>query len=169
MDVTSTTGSWQATRQQILIRDNYRCVSCATPVKSAEADVHHLLPRSMGGTDDLSNLVTLCDGCHAAHHPNLAGGLARRVIERWAVRLARWLDAQSVTTEATINFGPALRLFGLQRFRQGQLPIVLAALSGKSVLVVSPTGSGKTLCFQLPAVPPPGSHPGRQPIEDAHV
>jgi ATP-dependent DNA helicase RecQ len=106
----------------------------------------------MGGTDDLSNLVTLCDGCHAAHHPNLAGGLARRVIERWAVRLARWLDAQSVTTEATTNFGPALRLFGLQRFHQGQLPIVLAALSGKSILVVSPTGSGKTLCFQLPAV-----------------
>ncbi|WP_240545250.1 HNH endonuclease [Sinorhizobium fredii] len=46
----------------------------------------------MGGTDEPSNLVTLCDGCHAAHHPNLAGGLARRVIERWAMRLARWLD-----------------------------------------------------------------------------
>jgi ATP-dependent DNA helicase RecQ len=117
-----------------------------------EADIHHLLPRSMGGTDELSNLVTLCDGCHAAHHPNLAGGLARRVIEKWAVRLARWLDTDGQVSEGVGNFGPALRLFGLDRFRQGQLPIVLAALSGKSVLVVSPTGSGKTLCFQLPAV-----------------
>jgi ATP-dependent DNA helicase RecQ len=117
-----------------------------------DADVHHLLPRSMGGTDEMSNLVTLCDGCHASHHPNLAGGLARRALERWAFRLARWLDRSGSLVEASGNFGPALRLFGVQRFRSGQLSIVLAALSGKSVLVVSPTGSGKTLCFQLPAV-----------------
>ncbi|THF58198.1 RecQ family ATP-dependent DNA helicase [Ollibium composti] len=146
------TDPWQETRRQVLQRDDYRCVSCSTSVKSAEADIHHLLPRSMGGTDELSNLVTLCDGCHASHHPNLAGGLARRVIERWAVRLARWLDTDGQVAEGVGNFGPALRLFGLDRFRQGQLPIVLAALSGKSVLVVSPTGSGKTLCFQLPAL-----------------
>lgn len=106
----------------------------------------------MGGSDELSNLVTLCDGCHAAHHPNLAGGLARRVIERWAMRLARWLDEEARALESDMNFGPALRLFGASHFRGGQLPIVLAALAGKSILVVSPTGSGKSLCFQLPAL-----------------
>ncbi|RUW85015.1 RecQ family ATP-dependent DNA helicase [Mesorhizobium sp. M1E.F.Ca.ET.063.01.1.1] len=139
-------------RQRVLQRDGYCCLSCGIKLKSADADVHHLLPRSMGGTDEMSNLVTLCDGCHASHHPNLAGGLARRAIERWAVRIAKWLDREGVVTEAAGNFGPALRLFGLERFRHGQLPIILAALSGKSILVVSPTGSGKTLCFQLPAV-----------------
>ena len=144
--------SWSEIRQQVLQRDGYRCVSCGTPLKSSDADIHHLLPRSMGGADELSNLVALCDGCHATHHPTLAGGLARRVMERWAIKLAKWLDRDGVVTEATGNFGPALRLFGLERFRHGQLPIVLAALSGKSVLVVSPTGSGKTLCFQLPAI-----------------
>ncbi|MER8764745.1 HNH endonuclease [Mesorhizobium sp. M0012] len=127
-------------------------MSCGRGLKSREADVHHLLPRSMGGSDELSNLVTLCDGCHASHHPNLAGGLARRALERWAIAIARWLDREGTISEASGNFGPALHLFGLQRFRSGQLPIVLAALSGKSVLVVSPTASGKTLCFQLPAV-----------------
>lgn len=152
MDQPIAAGSWHDIRLQVLRRDNYRCVSCSTPVKSAQADVHHLLPRSMGGTDELANLVTLCDGCHAVHHPNLAGGLARQIIERWAVRLARWLDTEGQVSEGATNFGPVLRLFGINRFRQGQLPIVLAALSGKSVLVVSPTGSGKTLCFQLPAV-----------------
>jgi ATP-dependent DNA helicase RecQ len=40
----------------------------------------------------------------------------------------------------------------LERFRDGQLPVVEAALCGQSVLVVSPTGFGKTLCFRLPAV-----------------
>ncbi|MBX4883832.1 RecQ family ATP-dependent DNA helicase [Rhizobium bangladeshense] len=106
----------------------------------------------MGGSDELSNLVTLCDGCHAAHHPNLAGGLARRAIERWSMRLARWLDNDARPLEPGMNFGPVLRLFGVSHFRGGQLPIVLAALTGKSVLVVSPTGSGKSLCFQIPAL-----------------
>ena len=142
---------WDLTRRQVMLRDAFRCTSCKVSLGN-DADVHHLLPRSMGGADDLSNLVTLCDGCHAAHHPNLATGLARRAIERWAVRLARWLDWSGVVVEESGNFGPALRLFGAQRFRRGQLSVVLAALSGKSVLVVSPTGSGKTLCFQLPAV-----------------
>ena len=96
----------------------------------------------MGGTDELSNLITLCDGCHAAHHPTLQGGLARRVLEKWAIRLAKWLDHEGAVVERTESFGPILRLFGVDRFRHGQLAIVLAALSGKSVLVVSPTGSG---------------------------
>jgi ATP-dependent DNA helicase RecQ len=74
------------------------------------------------------------------------------MIERWAVRLARWLETEGRTLEAASNLGPALRLFGLHRFREGQLAIILAALSGKSILLVSPTGSGKTLCFQLPAL-----------------
>jgi ATP-dependent DNA helicase RecQ len=143
--------TWETIRRQVLHRDGFRCVSCGE-LLGQDADVHHLLPRSMGGTDEMSNLVTLCDGCHASHHPNLAGGLARRTLERWAFRLARWLDRSGSLIEASGNFGPVLRLFGVQRFRSGQLSIVLAALSGKSVLVVSPTGSGKTLCFQLPAV-----------------
>jgi len=149
---TTPDAGWSGIRQQVLLRDGHRCLSCSMEVTSAEADIHHLLPRSMGGGDELSNLVTLCDGCHAAHHPTLMGGLARRVVERWAIRLARWLDHEGIVGESVGNFGPALRLFGLERFRDGQLPIVLAALAGKSVLVVSPTGSGKTLCFQLPAL-----------------
>ena len=150
MDTTSS--NWEVTRHVVLERDGYRCVSCGVDLISESADIHHLLPRSMGGSDDLSNLVSLCDGCHASHHPNLSGSLARRVLERWAVRLAQWLDHENIIPESARDFGSTLRLFGLQRFRAGQLPIVMAALTGKSVLVVSPTGSGKTLCFQLPAV-----------------
>ena len=143
---------WNEVRRSVLARDNYACLSCGEKVKSADADIHHLLPRSMGGTDELANLITLCDGCHARHHPNLSGGLARRAMEKWAVRLARWLDGTGAVAGNAESLGPALRLFGLERFRHGQAAIVMAALSGKSILVISPTGSGKTLCFQLPAL-----------------
>lgn len=146
---------WAETRRIVLARDGHRCTSCGIEVVSRDADIHHLLPRSMGGTDEIANLVTLCDGCHAAHHPMLAGGLARRVIERWAFRIARLFGGREDfgTLE---HLGPALRLFGVERFREGQLAIVQAALQGKSILVVRPTGSGKTLCFQLPAILTPG-------------
>jgi ATP-dependent DNA helicase RecQ len=77
-------------------------------------------------------------------------------MEKWAVRLALWLDSGRAISDATRNFGAALRLFGLERFRDGQLPVVEAALCGQSVLVVSPTGFGKSLCFQLPAILRPG-------------
>ena len=145
-------GDWRRTRESILRRDGFRCVECGKACNPDEADIHHLLPRSAGGSDEPSNLITLCDGCHAAHHPKLSAGLARRAIERWAARLALWLDRQGSVSEEAEHFGPALRLFDLDRFRDGQLPVVQAALSGRSLLVVSPTGFGKTLCFQLPAV-----------------
>lgn len=144
-------------RDIVLKRDGYICRECGAACRREDADVHHLIPRSLGGSDDPANLVTLCDGCHAAFHPNLQAKLSRRFLERWRLRLARWLDRTG--SEATVagNFGPALRLFGLERFRDGQLPVVMAALAGRSVLMVSPTGSGKSICFQVPTVLRPGT------------
>ena len=42
--------------------------------------------------------------------------------------------------------------FGHDRFRPGQADIVAALLAGDSVLAVMPTGSGKSMCYQLPAL-----------------
>src|SRR5690349_349528 len=44
------------------------------------------------------------------------------------------------------------RMFGFEEFRPGQLEAVAAALSNRDALVVMPTGSGKSLCYQLPAL-----------------
>src|SRR5919199_81774 len=43
-------------------------------------------------------------------------------------------------------------LFGFDDFRPGQRKAVEAALAGRDALVVMPTGSGKSLCYQLPAL-----------------
>src|SRR5215472_3274910 len=42
--------------------------------------------------------------------------------------------------------------FGFADFRPGQAAIVEAVLGGADVLAVMPTGSGKSLCYQLPAL-----------------
>ena len=48
--------------------------------------------------------------------------------------------------------GALRELFGFEGFRPGQREAVEAAVSGRDVLVVMPTGSGKSLCYQLPAL-----------------
>lgn len=42
--------------------------------------------------------------------------------------------------------------FGLSQFRRGQREIISSVISGKDVMAVLPTGGGKSLCYQLPAL-----------------
>jgi ATP-dependent DNA helicase RecQ len=42
--------------------------------------------------------------------------------------------------------------FGFDDFREGQREVVGSILEGKDAVVVMPTGSGKSLCYQLPAM-----------------
>jgi ATP-dependent DNA helicase RecQ len=48
------------------------------------------------------------------------------------------------------------RIFGFDHFRTGQEAVVSDALAGRDVLALMPTGGGKSLCFQLPALLQPG-------------
>ena len=48
------------------------------------------------------------------------------------------------------------KTFGFTSFRPFQEDIIRDALAGRDVLAVLPTGGGKSLCFQLPAVARPG-------------
>ena len=148
------THAWQQAREVALSRDGHACVKCG---EVTDLHVHHRIPRHLGGTDEPSNLTTLCGGCHAVRHPTLLVSLSRRWIELWALRLARLLDRRKEIPDNVEAFTEVLRVFGKERFRDGQLEIVLAALRGESLLVIRPTGSGKTLCFQIPTLLHPGT------------
>src|SRR6056297_4320881 len=43
-------------------------------------------------------------------------------------------------------------VFGFDAFRSGQQEIVEAVAAGRNTLAIMPTGGGKSLCFQLPAL-----------------
>ncbi|MEA2123785.1 MAG: ATP-dependent helicase RecQ, partial [Solirubrobacteraceae bacterium] len=64
------------------------------------------------------------------------------------------LDAnpQAPVARASDPDGALHELFGFDAFRPGQREAVDAALQNRDVLVVMPTGSGKSLCYQLPAL-----------------
>ncbi|MBV4487747.1 RecQ family ATP-dependent DNA helicase [Pseudomonas sp. SWRI153] len=44
------------------------------------------------------------------------------------------------------------QVFGFSHFRPGQEPAISAVLAGRSAAAIFPTGSGKSLCYQLPAL-----------------
>src|SRR5215471_135854 len=67
-------------------------------------------------------------------------------------------SSMSTACESAADVLPQLRAcFGHRDFRQGQEAMVAAVLDGSDVLAVMPTGSGKSLGYQLPAVILPGT------------
>jgi len=51
-------------RQSILKRDRFTCQSCGEPKTPENLEVHHILPRVVGGPDCNANLIVLCKFCH---------------------------------------------------------------------------------------------------------
>lgn len=48
------------------------------------------------------------------------------------------------------------RYFGYAAFRTGQEDIIRSILSGRDSLAIMPTGAGKSICYQVPALLLPG-------------
>jgi 5-methylcytosine-specific restriction endonuclease McrA len=68
---------WSKRCEQVKARDGFRCVRCGYPDgferRSRELHVHHDLPLSEGGTNEISNLITVCHICHRAVDSKHAG------------------------------------------------------------------------------------------------
>lgn len=54
------------TKAYVLSRDSYTCQQCKK--KNTKLEVHHIIFRNEGGSDEESNLITLCKTCHERIH-----------------------------------------------------------------------------------------------------
>ena len=59
---------FENTKAMVLNRDNYTCQHCKGKHKDSKLEVHHIVFRRNGGSDDSENLITLCHTCHKALH-----------------------------------------------------------------------------------------------------
>lgn len=81
-------------REAVFTRDGYTCQCCGRTIKDgAILHVHHVIYRSQGGTNRMSNLITVCDKCHtpANHRP---GGK----LYGWKPKVASFKGATYMTT-----------------------------------------------------------------------
>ncbi len=70
--------SWGRARRAALARDKHLCQPCfATGRVTVATQVDHILPKAKGGTDELSNLQSICVPCHKSKTIKDAGGVAK--------------------------------------------------------------------------------------------
>lgn len=51
-------------RKYVFTRNKYQCQSCGQTKLEAELTIDHIIPLARGGTNDISNLQTLCRTCN---------------------------------------------------------------------------------------------------------
>ncbi len=64
--------------------------------------------------------------------------------------------APTLLTDQELALNTLQQVFGFRGFRPGQDDVVAQTLAGNDCLVIMPTGGGKSLCYQLPALVLPG-------------
>lgn len=60
---------YSSRREAVLHRDGYTCQCCRK--KHVRLEVYHIIFRSLGGSDDEKNLITLCEKCHKSVHDGI--------------------------------------------------------------------------------------------------
>ena len=63
-------------RQNIYLRDNFRCQYCRARVSSQDINLDHVIPRALGGKTTWENIVTCCIPCNVlkgGHTPEAVG------------------------------------------------------------------------------------------------
>lgn len=93
---------WQATRKRVLERDDYECQFCGVSNEGHKEEydrglsAHHIIPEGDGGSDDVDNLIAVCQSCHRT----LEATHAKAVAELDRERNREEVQAKAVATFA---------------------------------------------------------------------
>ena len=101
---------FENTKAMVLNRDNYTCQCCRGKHKDSKLEVHHIVFRSNGGSDEQENLVTLCHTCHKALHD---GKLNISLIGKIKGTLKYATQMNSIRLQLLKQYPEAIETFGM--------------------------------------------------------
>ena len=101
---------FENTKAMVLNRDGYKCQCCKGKHKDSKLEVHHIIFRSQGGSDESENLITLCRTCHKALHegkinPKFKGK------KKWQLKYATQMN--SIRCQLLTKYPDAIETFGM--------------------------------------------------------
>ncbi len=105
------------TKAYVLDRDNYKCQNQKCKCKKVKLEVHHIIFRSNGGSDEAENLITLCKHCHDSIHD---GSLVLNLKGKRKGQLKHATQMNSIRVQLLKKFPEAEETFGFitKEFRQ---------------------------------------------------
>lgn len=103
------TYGFENTKAMVLNRDNYTCQCCKGKHKDSKLEVHHIIYRSQGGSDEESNLITLCHTCHKALHD---GRISPKFVGKKKGVLKYATQMNSIRCQLLKRYPDAIETFG---------------------------------------------------------
>lgn len=100
---------FENTKARVLNRDGYKCQICKGKHKDSKLEVHHIIYRSQGGSDEAENLITLCHTCHKALH---AGIIKVNLVGKVKGQLKYATQMNSIRCQLLRRYPEAIETFG---------------------------------------------------------
>lgn len=97
------------TKAKVLNRDNHECQYCHGKHKDNKLEVHHIIWRSQGGSDEENNLITLCHTCHKKVH-NGEITLDKKGLVKGSLKYATQMN--SIRIQLLKQYPDAIETFG---------------------------------------------------------
>lgn len=130
------------TKAKVLNRDNYTCQCCKGKRKDSKLEVHHIVYRSDGGSNEEDNLITLCHTCHSALHH---GTIKLKVNGKRKGNLRYATQMNNIRTQLLKLYPEAIETFGYVTKENLQLSGLTKTHYNDAVMIA---GGGNTVSFK---------------------
>lgn len=146
-------GSWA---EAVKKRDNYVCqysINDKYRKHDGEIEAHHIFPKSYGGKNVVSNGITLCKNCHAQFLIEAEQKYYSKTLKRFFLQIKDLITGLFGIPNQLRYYVLLDYLTNAKEFREKQLEAIkVITEKNKNLVFVSPTGSGKSLIYQMAGI-----------------